>query len=296
MRKKLTWDEIIDRSSKKHKNKYLYEHQEYKNGTTKINIFCKNHGYFRQSIESHLRGSGCPTCANNVKYTIESLSNKLKLKFNDKYVYNFDGYRNNESIISINCKIHGWFKMKASNHLFGQECKNCSHMIYTNKEFVVKCSQVHNYYYDYTLVDYKGYKSKISIICPKHGIFIQNARTHLRGHGCSLCRISKGELKIQSFLLNNHIIYDRQKKFEECFYKYKLSFDFYLPIYNVCIEYDGQQHFESIKFFGGDENLEKQKRRDFIKDSFCKKNNIKLYRIKYDDDIDKKLIEIINEF
>ena len=40
-------------------------------------------------------------------------------------------------------------------------------------EFIEKAKLVHGDYYDYSLVDYKGTKDKISIICPNHGIFIQ---------------------------------------------------------------------------------------------------------------------------
>lgn len=295
MGKKLTWPNIYKRACEKHDNKYSYEEQEYKNGTTKINILCSEHGNFKQSIESHLRGRGCPGCANNVRYTDDTLLKKLKSIYDNKYLYNLEGFKNNESIISINCNLHGWFRMKISNHLHGQECKHCSHMIYSNVNFIEKCNEIHNKYYDYTLVEYKNYKSIIDIICPKHGVFKQNARTHFRGHGCLSCRLSKGELKIESFLNDNNIKFNKQKKFEGCFYKYKLPFDFYLPSYDMCLEYDGQQHFYSINFFGGEKNLEKQRKRDSIKNNFCKNNNIKLFRIKYNDDIDKKLAEIFNE-
>ena len=39
--------------------------------------------------------------------------------------------------------------------------------------------------------------------------------------------------------------------FNDCKRKNKLRFDFYLPKYNVLIEYDGMQHFKPIIFFGG---------------------------------------------
>lgn len=58
--------------------------------------------------------------------------------------------------------------------------------------------------------------------------------------------------------------------------KSHLSLDFYLPEYNVAIECQGRQHFESIDFFGGEKGLKETIERDKIKKELCEKNNIKL--------------------
>jgi len=65
---------------------------------------------------------------------------------------------------------------------------------------------------------------------------------------------------------------------------------------NYCIEYDGIQHFESIDYFGGDDNLKNTKINDKIKNNYCKKHNIKLFRIKYNEKINEKLNFIFNNF
>ena len=49
------------------------------------------------------------------------------------------------------------------------------------------------------------------------------------------------------------------------------------------IEYDGEQHFKPIEFFGGEEAFQKQQERDQKKDEWCKENNIPLLRIPYTD-------------
>lgn len=46
----------------KHNYKYSYIKFDYKNGKQKINILCKEHGIFKQAIEGHLEGNGCPKC------------------------------------------------------------------------------------------------------------------------------------------------------------------------------------------------------------------------------------------
>ena len=47
------------------------------------------------------------------------------------------------------------------------------------------------------------------------------------------------------------------------------------------IEYDGKQHFEAIKFWGGQQALLDIQRRDIIKNEYCQKNNYLLLRIPY---------------
>ena len=62
------------------------------------------------------------------------------------------------------------------------------------------------------------------------------------------------------------------------------------------LEYDGQQHYESIEYFGGEEAFEKNQIRDEIKNNYCKEHNIKLVRLKYDltgDEIKEIIINTI---
>ncbi len=100
---------------------------------------------------------------------------------------------------------------------------------------------------------------------------------------------------MEKFLIKNNLDYTHQHKFDECKNINKLSFDFYLPDYNICIEYDGEQHFTSIEFFGGKEGLKNRIKLDKIKTKYCNDNNIKLIRIKYTEDIEQRLmIELLS--
>ena len=83
--------------------------------------------------------------------------------------------------------------------------------------------------------------------------------------------------------------------------KKELPFDFYLPDYNVCIEYDGIQHFEPVDFGGkGQEwacqQFESLKLRDDIKNAYCAANNIPLCRIKYTQNIKTTLDVFLKNF
>ena len=104
-------------------------------------------------------------------------------------------------------------------------------------------------------------------------------------------RMSFGELSIANIFDKNNIEYKYDKSLKDCISSSKLRFDFYLPKYNICIEYDGRQHFESREYFGGEEEFEKLKIRDRIKNDWCKVNDIKLIRFNYKQKIDEiKLI------
>ena len=111
--------------------------------------------------------------------------------------------------------------------------------------------------------------------------------TILNGGGCPKCNMSKGENKINQFLLENAISFIPQKSFEGCVYIHKLKFDFYLSTYNVCIEFDGEQHHKEGTFRYNKTQEESRKAfeiqqiKDNIKTQYCKDNNIPLIRIPY---------------
>jgi very-short-patch-repair endonuclease len=94
---------------------------------------------------------------------------------------------------------------------------------------------------------------------------------------------SNGEHIIFDILKTYNISFETEKTFDDCKDILNLRFDFYLPEYNCCIEYDGKQHFNPVDYFGGEESFLKSQKRDEIKNQYCKKNNIKLIRIPYTD-------------
>jgi hypothetical protein len=67
--------------------------------------------------------------------------------------------------------------------------------------------------------------------------------------------------------------------------------DIFIPELNLAIEYQGQQHYNEIKHFGGKEGLKKAIERDQIKSNKCKKNGVKLIYFTYKENISEKLVE-----
>lgn len=129
---------------------------------------------------------------------------------------------------------------------------------------------------------YTGAHDKIEVKCKSCGEIFYLRSDHItRGVGCAKCIKSQGENLIESILNNMNIKAMTQYRFKECRHIKPLPFDFYLPNMNICIEYDGIQHYESIDFFGGEDEFSLVKLRDSIKNTYCKDNNIKLIRIPY---------------
>jgi len=162
-------------------------------------------------------------------------------------------------------------------------------------EFVQRSEIIHNYKYDYSLVEYINAHTKVKIICPNHGIFEQSPNSHLQNVGCPKCNRSKGEEQIEKYLLEKNIQFINQYRFDNCKDKRKLPFDFYLPEHNACIEFDGKQHFKLENYFwGGEKTVKNTQKHDNIKNDYCMKNNIILFRINYKDDLFDKLNFIYN--
>ena len=300
---------FIEESNKIHNNKYDYSLIKYKNNRTKIKIICFKHGVFEQVPQSHLNGFGCKKCSIEnrenwggghggpgwkPKHTKEKFIKKSIKVHGNKYDYSLVDYNGSDIKIKIICSIHGIFEQTPRHHLYNRGCPKCSidsKKDDTNK-FIEKSIKVHGNKYDYSLVDYKSYNEFVKIICSEHGVFKQLPKYHVSGSGCPKCCYSKNELLIENFLNKNNIIFEREKRFEKCKNKYTLPFDFYLPKFNMCIEYDGEHHYKPIDYWGGEENLKKIKKRDNIKNIYCSKNNINLMRIKYNENIKNKLDKI----
>jgi hypothetical protein len=209
---------------------------------------------------------------------------------NFSYLTNYNGLRQK---ITIKCnKCNRITKIDAGSHLYptaSGRCPSCAAIsrhqttLYQRKnKFYKQCNKIHKNKYKY-FDDYINTRSKIKVYCKIHKeSFLIKAGSHAEGQGCALCHSSVGESIIRSFLLKYNIDYQCEYSFTDCNSNkgFPLRFDFYLPEYNSCIEYDGLQHFQQVRNDTQEDFLYRQSN-DKIKDEFCKNNNIKLIRINY---------------
>lgn len=293
MRERKTTKQFIKDAKKIHGDRYDYSLTEYVGAHNKVKIICSIHGIFEQKPSNHLSGYNCTLCNNAYHLNTKKFIEKSNEIHNFKFDYSLLNYKNNRSKVKIICPIHGIFEQNAANHLVGRGCKKCDvfNRTVTLDEFVLKSNKIHNNKYDYSLVEYVNNETKIKIICPIHGIFEQTPLNHIsQKQGCPICKESRGEKEISEILKNLNIKFEREYKFEDCRNKNLLPFDFYLLDYNSCIEFDGSQHFKLNEFFGGAEGFKKIVKNDQIKNEYCKNNNIRLIRIRYDHDIYSSII------
>ena len=292
--------EFIEKSNKIHNNRYQYDKVNYINSNTKVIITCEKHGDYEQEPYNHLAGQGCLICSGKEKLTTKCFIEKSKLIHNDLYNYDKVVYVNNKKKVIITCKEHGDFIQMPYSHLNGNGCLKCAGKEkLTTELFARKSKLIHNDLYNYNKVEYNNTNSKIIIICEKHGEFKQTPHRHLSGQGCPLCKKSKGEIIIENILKENNIKYKSQYSFEDLKYKRKLLFDFgVLDINNnikYLIEFNGEQHYVFDNHFHKTKNdFKKSKMKDNLKKEYCANNNIPIHIIKYNEDIDNKMKNIIS--
>ena len=198
MPKPLTQEEFVNKSNKIHNFKYNYSPVKYKNNKAKIKIICPSHGIFNQQPSHHLNGIGCAKCSAeelSLRYTLsgDEFIRRVKIKHKNVYDYSKTNYTLSSNKVIVICKIHGEFKITANSHMTGHGCKKCAKsiiidkMTLTQKEFIEKANEKHNFKYDYSEAVYIKSSEKIIIKCKYNHRFYQNAGAHLRGNGCPYC-------------------------------------------------------------------------------------------------------------
>lgn len=108
----------------------------------------------------------------------------------DKYIYDKVEYINCKTKVTIICPTHGEFFQCSNKHISARQgCPYCRRNRRISKEeFISMAIDVHNGFYDYSVVQYTHYTNKVTILCPEHGPFDQTPQKHiLREHGCPSC-------------------------------------------------------------------------------------------------------------
>lgn len=198
-------------------------------------------------------------------------------------------YSGTHMIIYYRCKKHGIQHGSLDNMIHGHGCIVCSyekrgkslrHSIDYVKDIVESVNNNKLLNPD----DYIGANEHNLIVqCGSCGRKYETSFCDYIKNGqvrCASCskKESYGEFQIRCFLECNKIKFEQEKRFSDCYDIKELPFDFYLPDYNMCIEFDGQQHFADGNGFG---NYEYIARHDAMKNEFCKSHGINIIRIPY---------------
>ena len=153
---------------------------------------------------------------------------------------------------------------------------------------------------------YMGWDLPITLICECGNKFITTVSNIIHGDKvqCNDCSGSKSnnEKIVENWLKLNSITYKCQYSFSDCLSENlkRLYFDFYLEGIGL-LEVDGEGHFEPVRFNGiniekAEINFKESLKRDYIKNEYCIKNNIKLLRISYIDINNGNYKKILSSF
>ena len=233
---------------------------------------------------SLLRGYGCPKCFR-----------KRKIKVHDcfaKEVYDLVGdeytlltkYNKAHEKIKVKHNVCGTeYEVMSYKILDGKRCPTCfGNAKKTTDEFK---SEIHNLVgYEYSILeDYINDSTKIFFKHNKCGTSYKvRPNDFLNGKRCPTCMQSKGEKRIKEHLDFLNIKYIPQMKYDDLLgvNNGQLSYDFYIPIKNILIEYQGQYH-DGTTGNQTEEQFANQQEHDKRKEQYANNNNIKLLEIWY---------------
>lgn len=236
-------------------------------------------------LKKKRKALGCPSC----KKINKSIVNINKVGFEKVSQYfktlGYTLLTNESEYIGIDCELKivcpNGHNINVSYDRFKKrkiKCK-CCHEEEKVRKAILRAKELG---YEIEEFKYDRKMTNLNIVCEKGHNWHPTYESFVYcKNKCLYCQYSKGEEEIKRILNKNNIKFIQQFSFDDCIYKRKLKFDFYLPEYKCCIEFDGVQHFEEIEYFGGLESYEDLKIKDNIKNKYCKDNDIKLVRISY---------------
>jgi len=293
----------------KEKNLLEYKILNYKNMSTLCSFICPNCNSTFQKTPKNFLKHQCNYCKN-----IELHNRFKKTNFKEQaqeifpdYDFSKTNYYNNETKVVVICPKHGEFEITPNNLLNKHGCRKCADELnavnktYTLEELINRAKLIFNNKYDYSLADKIGINSTIQIKCPEHGLFQKTWNNHLNNkQGCPFCKLNSPENIIANYLIENNIKFNHPYKYKELKDIDLLSYDFYLPDYNLLIEFNGEQHYQAVNWNGKlteeelNSNLKLQQKHDKMKKDYAEKNNINLLIVPYWEK--KNMLNILEDY
>ena len=234
---------------------------------------------------------------------------------NDKYEYSLVKYKNMHTKVKIICKKHGTIEQTPMCHLKNQPNCCCKSKKMNTEDFIKKAKDIHNDKYNYSLTEYITSNKKVKIICNYHNyIFEQLPNNHInKKHGCPICGNTKRRLKriieisenkfngnqvIPSFNKNACAFLDEISKEKNIHIQHAMNggeyyikdlgywLDGYDKKNNIVYEYDEKHHFDKFGNLSQNDIIRQTEIENYLKCKFI--------RIRYNENIEEKLNQIIN--
>jgi hypothetical protein len=246
----------------------------------------------------------CKKCKSFAQWSIDNIGEDFLERYwdyekNDKLGFNpWEIEHGSNKKVWIKCQekdYHGSYEISCNNFTNNKRCSYCQgrqvHPLDSLGKLLEEKDLLHLWSeknkkssYEYT----PNSHDKVWWKCHngKHEDYFRSIKNSYRycDFRCPECQYSKGETKIDEYLIQNNIYRIPQKEFDGLvgLRNGNLSYDFYLPQYNLLIEYQGEQHDKYIKgLHQTQKGFEKQKEHDRRKREYAKLYNVKLLEIWY---------------
>ena len=281
----------------------------WKNSNKKVWIKCKEKDYHNDDggyeivCSSFTSGNRCSYCGNHkvhpkdsfAQYHIDNRDKDFLNKYwSDKNTvdpWSISPYSNKKVWIKCQEKnYHGSYEVSCGDFTKGVRCGYCNgKKVHVLDSFGYKhFDKVLSWHPDNDISPFKIAPSsdkKYKFICPECGFIWKTQLNSIsKGSWCPQCASSKGEKRINSWLRLNDIEFIPQKEFDGLLGLggKNLSYDFYLPEYNLLIEYQGEFHDGTVTgSYRNFYDFDRQKEHDKRKREYAKENNIGLLEIWY---------------
>lgn len=127
--RQMSFEEFVKKAISIHREKYKYNENTWNGSHSKTTIFCKDcNNYFHQTGNHHLKGSGCPVCANKSKQlSFEEFVKSAMIIHGDEYEYDETTWNGTSNKTKIFCKVcNAYFEQRGDGHLTGNGCPKCN--------------------------------------------------------------------------------------------------------------------------------------------------------------------------
>lgn len=292
--KKLTHKEYLQKLENKYPNHEIEALSTYDGAMKHMQFKCNICGHQWHTYPNNLLKCGCPSCTNAQKSSMMTKDHETfveevsELHDNIEIIGKY--HKCNEKLLVRCTNCHREWYVTPLSLLSGNGCRNCSNdilhnkMINSNDDFLYKLSLLNS---RITVISrYDGLKNKVTTKCNICGyIWDTSAQSLLNGSACPKCKKSHLEKKVQLYFDNSKIDYEIEKSFNDLrgIGGGKLSYDLFVPSYNLLIELQGEQHYRPVEYFGGVDAFEKQKMHDELKRNYAISNQYNYIEIGFFD-------------
>jgi hypothetical protein len=255
-------------------NGYKLLEEKYINALIKIQCLCPNNHKISISFNKFSFGKRCGMCSKTKKLTFDYVNQYFK---NNNCILLDNEYINSNKKLNYICKNRHKTSTLFNDFKSGHRCLQCSGSEKLTFEYVSQFFKNNNY--KLLESEYKNNMEKMEFICNNNHKSSITFNNFQRGVRCGKCKNKTEVLVLEHLELNyQNIIF--QPSFDWCKKKFNLPFDLLLDDFNIIIECDGRQHFESVSNWGSPKlNLEN----DIYKANLAINNGYKIIRISQED-------------